>query len=415
VAQAELERLADIFAGSPRAVALPGGMPLGQPHGLAAAQAILALNVLADNLGQEGGTFFVPETSLTQTAQAPNPTADLLAAIERMNRGQVRALFIHGVNPAYELPVSAGFAQAVAKVPLVISFASFLDETALLADYVLPDHTPLESWGYQRVATGSDRAVLSALQPVVVPVVNTRATADVLLAAAQSAGGSLAGAVPFSDVADYLQQTLRALPELSGSLAGDLWTTWLQHGGWWPARPGLDTPQAGGLDDLAVAGEGAAALGEGELYLLPFPHPNLGDGSGANRPWLQETPDPMTTVMWNSWVEINPATARALGVKNDEVVKITSAAGSIEAVVYEYPAIHPQVIAIPLGQGHTALGRYAQGRGANPLALLETAQNEAGSLAFMATKVKVQSTGRRKILARYESREGVYGSLGEAG
>ncbi len=50
----------------------------------------------------------------------------------------------------------------------------------------------------------------------------------------------------------------------------------------------------------------------GEFFLLPFMSPILGDGSGANKPWLQEIPDPTTTVMWNSWVEINPATADEL-------------------------------------------------------------------------------------------------------
>jgi anaerobic selenocysteine-containing dehydrogenase len=138
-------------------------------------------------------------------------------------------------------------------------------------------------------------------------------------------------------------------------------------------------------------------------FLLPFPSPNLGDGSAANRPVLQEIPDPMTTVMWNSWVEINPQTARKLGVKNNDVVKITSPAGEVEAIVYEYQGIHPDVVAIPLGQGHTAFGRYAQGRGINPQDLLVLGVNAAGNLAGMATRVKVTATGKRKNLARYES------------
>jgi anaerobic selenocysteine-containing dehydrogenase len=150
------------------------------------------------------------------------------------------------------------------------------------------------------------------------------------------------------------------------------------------------------------------------LALLPFPHPNLGDGSGANNPWLQETPDPMTTVMWSSWVEINPQTAAELGVKDDDLVMISSPAGQVEAVVYEFPAIHPGMIAIPFGQGHTAMGRYANGRGINPLDLLDPVQNEAGNLAFGATRVKVQPTGKRRPLARYESRVGIYGEKGKA-
>jgi hypothetical protein len=64
------------------------------------------------------------------------------------------------------------------------------------ADYIFPDHHGLESWGYQRIAAGTDRSTLSGAQPVVVPFYNTRATADVLLAACCGAGGELAAACP---------------------------------------------------------------------------------------------------------------------------------------------------------------------------------------------------------------------------
>jgi molybdopterin-containing oxidoreductase family iron-sulfur binding subunit len=113
----------------------------------------------------------------------------------------------------------------------------------------------------------------------------------------------------------------------------------------------------------------------------------------------------MTTVMWNTWVEINPQTARELGVKNDDVVKISSPTAEFEAVVYEYQGIHRNVVAIPLGQGHTAFGRYAQGRGVNPKDLLAWVDNAAGGLATMATRVKVTPTDKSRKLARYESVE----------
>jgi anaerobic selenocysteine-containing dehydrogenase len=190
------------------------------------------------------------------------------------------------------------------------------------------------------------------------------------------------------------------------------WSRWQQYGGWWKEKSGLSRPAALPVFDQPINIELAHYAGEVQeypFYLLPFPHPNLGDGSGANRPWLQETPDPMTSAMWNTWVEINPVTARALGVSNDDIVVISSPAGEIEALVYEYPAIRPDVVAVPLGQGHTFLGRYAQGRGSNPVSLLETSQNNSGNLAFMGTRVKITPTGRRRQLSRYESIEGVYG------
>jgi anaerobic selenocysteine-containing dehydrogenase len=128
-----------------------------------------------------------------------------------MASGSIKALFIHGVNPVYELPDSLGFEQALAKVPLVVSFASFPDETAMQSDYVFPDHTGLEAWGYQKILSGADRPVISGLQPVVAPFYDTRATADVLLAAIQAIGGDLATAVPYKDEVEYLQQSLGGL------------------------------------------------------------------------------------------------------------------------------------------------------------------------------------------------------------
>ena len=58
--------------------------------------------------------------------------------VEKMNAGEVKVLFVHGVNPVFELPKQLGFEEALENVPLVISFASFPDETAISSDYIFP-------------------------------------------------------------------------------------------------------------------------------------------------------------------------------------------------------------------------------------------------------------------------------------
>lgn len=397
VPEETLQRLARIFFNATRKVALPGGAAIAHTNGLQAAQAVLALDAVAGAVGAAGGIFF--------SEGFAGGDSDIRGLIERMNAGQVKALFIHGVNPLFELPPALGFQAALAKVEKVISFASYPDETAMQADFVLPDHTSLESWGAQVAAAGGDRFIISASQPVVIPFYDTKATADVLLAALP------AGTLNYSSEVDYLQKNVPSLIELTGSISAEdaraYWAQWLQHGGWWQPGPSLETPSS--VNENAIGAETAQFGGEGELTLLPYPHPLLGDGSLANRPWLQETPDPTTTVMWYPWVEINPEKAKELGVKDDDVVKISSPAGEIEAVVYLYPAIRPDVVAMPFGQGHTALGRYAEGRGSNPLALVTAQFNAAGDLAFAATKVKITPTGKTRKLARRESWAGVYG------
>jgi anaerobic selenocysteine-containing dehydrogenase len=338
---------------------------------------------------------------------------ELAALADKIASGGVKTLFIHGVNPLFELPAALGFTEALKNVPLIISFSSTPNESAMQADFIFPDHTGLESFGYQRIWTGANRAAISGGQPVVPPYFNTRATADVLLAAAKQVGGKVAEALPFKDEVEFIQNQLLGLVSTEGGLyaAGDIntfWAMWQQFGGWWKAEPGLISPQVPGLSSSIKIND-PEYVGDGEFHLLLFPSPILGDGSGANYPWLQETPDPSTTVMWNSWVEINPKTAEELGLENDDVVLITSPAGAIEASVYQYPAIRPDSIAIPFGQGHTALGRYAEGRGVNPIALCSLVFNKAGDLAFAAMKVRIEKTGRQRPLARMESQLGVYG------
>ena len=415
VSEERLAHLAGLLTKAGRPLVLPGGPALGGANGLETAQAILALNALLGNVGQAGGVFLTPSLPVwPDRSRLPNTLSDMAALVEKMKSGKVKVLFVHGVNPVFEFPAGLEFAAALANVPLVISFASFPDETAALADFIFPDHTPLESWGYQFAAPAADRPVLSGSQPVVVPFYNTRATADVLLAAVQAIGGNLAEALPYKDEVEFLQQSVLSLVTEPGGYFSapeikTFWAQWQQFGGWWPAEATLTAPAAAEALNRPLRLPEAQTEGEGEFLLHVYPSPLMGDGTGANRPWLQETPDPMTTVMWNSWVEINPQVAEELGLHDDDVVRLVSPYGAIEASVYRYPALRPDVIAIPFGQGHEALGRYAAGRGSNPARLLGAQVNAAGDLIFTGLKVKLEKTGKKRPLARKESILGVYG------
>ncbi len=393
-----------------RVVAIPGGITLGYANGLEIAQAVLGLNALLARLGKPSLVYFTPAPG----GQEPLPVAsyrEIQDLVQRMRKGQVQALFIHGVNPVYEFPKSLGVEDALLKVPLVISFSPFKDETVPYATYHLPDHTFLESWGYQRVQVAADREVLSAFQPVVVPVFDTRATADVLLAAVQQIGGELAEKVPYKNEVEFIQRRIADFQKRQDGIYQAahpqvFWAFFLQHGGWWTQDA---TAEPAGTGNLPAQAVGEAEFGEGEYHLVVFPHPILADGASANNPWLQETPDPTTTVMWNTWIEVHPETAAHLGLENDDVIRLSTPYGSIEASVYIYPAIRPDTLAVPMGQGHKALGRWAKDRGANPLELLGPETNAAGDAAFGRVRVRVQKTGRRRALARKENTVGVYG------
>ena len=251
-------------------------------------------------------------------------------------------------------------------------------------------------------------------------VYDAHATANILLAAAQKAGGTLASALKFKDELEYIQKSRLngfLIKPMAFSLQGK--SIRLPHTASEMAAGGkpvitvlFHQVQLSEVENFTASP--AQFSGDGDFYFIPFVSPIIGE-AGANKPWLQEVPDPTTTVMWNTWVEINPDTAKKLGVQDDDVVSITSNAGTVEASVYMYPAIRPDTIAMPFGQGHTAYGQLAQGRGVNPADLLSNVANEAGDLAFASMKVRVQKTGKKRQLSRMESILGVYGFNAKVG
>ena len=161
-----------------------------------------------------------------------------------------------------------------------------------------------------------------------------------------------------------------------------------EAGGWWatPPTPAISEQRAESrgqtttrrVNFVVPAQPIAARAFAGDAAQMPFmlhlyASPAFADGRTAHLPWLQEMPDPMTTVMWGSWVEINPEIAHKLEIHEGDVLTIASPQGTIELPAFLYPGLRPDVIAIPVGQGHTQLGRYAQNIGANPLRISQSA------------------------------------------
>jgi anaerobic selenocysteine-containing dehydrogenase len=328
-----------------------------------------------------------------------------------MNSGQAQAvLIVGGANPSHELPAGLGFTDALRKVPFVASLNSFFDDTTSLADLVLPASLPLEDWGDSIPDPSVSSRVLTMQQPIVSALFDTRSAWDVLLAVAEELGGSLAQALPWVTYKDLLQDQLQQLQHVTtGSIkAGtsqQFWTELLRHGGWWDTSA---TPATA----LTAAPPSLSALPEAQFdgdaqtypfYLLPFVHNTLGTGERAHLPWLQAAPDPVTSITWQTWVEVNPRLADSLGVTEGDIVTLRSTHGSIDVPVYVHPAAPPEVLAVPLGQGHSGFGRWADGRGANVLQLLAPlADSATGALAYGSTRVNLAKTGRSVALPKFE-------------
>jgi anaerobic selenocysteine-containing dehydrogenase len=404
----ELERLARMFAEAERPLAIPGTALSGQYNAADSMDAVQALNVMS---GVQ--TAIHPDGS--QLPSLPTPKASAFAEvqqqIERMHGGEVKVLLVHDTNPVHALPAQAGFLEALSHVPLVVSFSSIADDTAAWADLILPDRTYLESWGYTVVSPAFRLPIISSQQPVVIPAFDVRSTSDVLLTTARGIPAA-ANALPWADEVAFLKEAIGALPQgaAGGSGSEVLWARFLQHGGWWPATAPVAAQSLPAVARTIQVGPARFQGDEREypyfldVYMSDF----LADGRGASQTWLQGAPDPLTTVAWQTWVQLAPSTAQTLGVEDGDIVQVASPFGELEAPVYIYRAIRPDTVAIPIGQGHSGFGRYADNRGSNAMNLIGSQTDATGtSLSWAGVRVKIVRTGRRVALARFESPVGV--------
>ena len=346
-----------------------------------------ALNLLLGRAGQAGGVLppAASAISLASTRPAAPGWAERLA--------EAAVVFIDGVNPAYNAPASRA---SLASAGTVISFSPFLDDTSAFADLILPDHDPMEQ-SMLAIPAASPVPSAAAAAAFVRPLYDTRSTDAVLTALAAAAG------TPFEalSVEDALVQ-LHGEAESSGTQisASDFVTASLADGGWRGQRPSSGSPSGFQL------GEFPANPKQGGLVFQAYESLQFAEGSGANRPWLQELPDPTSSAMWGLPAELDPGTAEKLGVANGDTVHVRSEHGMLEAPVYVNPAAIPGVVSMGLGQGHSSYGRYASHRGANPMTVLGSLRDRAtGAVALgpmPVTLEKVSGAGRLVQFSRQD-------------
>jgi molybdopterin-containing oxidoreductase family iron-sulfur binding subunit len=394
-----ITHLARAFTRGKPSLAIGGGVAVSGENATALQVILHLLNYAAGNIGKT--VRFGPDSAFGRASSH----RDVLNLVRAMEKGEVEGLILYRVNPLFTLPAKADFASALKKVPFVVSFADALDETTAQAHLVLPDLHPLEAWGDFSPQEG----IYGLMQPTMAPVpgFDARAVGDALLAAGKAALGSPEGKGPlrWESFESYLRERWM---ELARALAPGkpfevFWEESLRRGGAWKNVP----PAAVQLrpEALKVAASLPKLQGDAQgLALLAYPSTRFYDGRGANKSWLQEAPDTMTQVAWDSWVEVPEETAKKLGVGQGDLVKLTSPFGSVELPAYISESLHPGAVAVPIGQGHTAYGRYAtedgKPRGASPIALL-AAEPEAlsGGRPWLSVRVTLARTGARRPLA----------------
>lgn len=410
-------RLARELAAHQPALAMIGGAALAHTNGAFNALAVNALNQLLGNVGKEGGILFTPQPSSAisgSPAAATTPAASLASILSlssqiRIGSQPPKILMVYDANPVFATPPDLALSETLGKIPFIVSFGSFIDETSSLADLILPDHSYLESWSDDVPEAGTELSVLSLAPPAMHPLHDTRSMPDVLLDVAHQLGGNMASSLPAKSYEEMLRAAFDSVNKsqgLNGSSAAvssdDFWSKVQAQGGWWsvaptkaPPRPPEVHPQTFKFTEPEFDGSAS----DYPFHFQPFVSPLLYDGSLAHLPWMQEAPDPLSTAMWGAWVEINPSTAGNLKIQQGDLVEIASAHGRIQAPAVLSPGIAPDVVAMPAGQGHETYTRYASGRGANPFAILAPkTERETGSLAWAATRVKISRIGTGKLV-----------------
>jgi len=310
------------------------------------------VNAINEAIGANGKTINWATT--INTAQGID--RDMVQLVNDMNAGSVGAVFVHGVNPAYDYYDAKKFKDGLKKVRLSVSFNDKEDETTSLCKYVLPDHNFLEAWGDAEGKSGH----LSFIQPTIAPLFKTRAFQTSLL---KWSGNN-------TEYAEYLKNYW--ISRLGGQEAFD---KVLQDG---VLEPGETAPASapfnGGAVGTAAALAGAARK-RGNAELVIYQKNTVGSGKEANNPWLQELPDAITKATWDNYAMISYAMAKELGITLDDnyeveitkpVITLKVGGKEMKLPVLAIPGMHPNVIAVALGYGRSEkVGRAGGNVGQN--------------------------------------------------
>ncbi|HEY3740913.1 MAG TPA: TAT-variant-translocated molybdopterin oxidoreductase, partial [Bryobacteraceae bacterium] len=337
-------------------------------------------------LGNLGTTML-----LTKSGDAVvDQVGDLKALTAELNAGAVDTLVILGGNPVYTAPADLRFVDAIKKAATTIHLAFDVNETSKLAAWHLPEAYYLETWGDGRAPDGT----VSIQQPMIDPLYGGKSALEL--------AALMAGLKPEPPPAPKVETTVApATPAVAPAppppppvtprgydLVRNYWksnfasaksanpeNTWREtlHSGvvansrYAEAKATVDSKRVA----AAIASDAKPAAGSG-FEVSFYPSASMYDGSFANNGWLMECPDPMTKIIWGNAAMLSPATAKEMGVADDDEIKITVNGQTLLAAARMQPGLADKTIAITLGYGRTASGRIGQEVGYNAYLLRTT-------------------------------------------
>lgn len=331
-----LERLADrLWTVRGRCLVLCGSDDVGHQ---------LVCNVLNHLLENYGRTLDIEHPS----QQNQSNELDLQRLLEEIRRGHVGAVLVYRSNPLYDLPGAAALRDSLRSVPLVVSFAARLDETAAEARYVCPEPHYLEMWSDAEPAEG----VVSLCQPTMQPIGEPRPLLESLAAWTGRPRSA------YDQLRAYWQAQVYPRSLISTGFP-EFWDQSV-HDGSARVRPRRTAVRPFNLDAVVPIRQ-APTTADGTFTAIAYAKAGMPGAVHAYNPWLQELADPLTKITWDNYACVSPATATRLGLSQGDVVRLHSGPHdpSLELPVVVQPGQHDKVVTVALGYGSRLSERFA--------------------------------------------------------
>jgi molybdopterin-containing oxidoreductase family iron-sulfur binding subunit len=353
-----------------------GGSPLAANGNNASLQIVVnLLNSILENDGKSINHEYPIQLSSGAS------DAEMQSFIGDLHSGKIKTLIVAGANPVFHLPESLPVKESLGKVEYILSINDRIDETARLANAILPSSHYLESWSDSEPIKG----LLSVGQPVIRPLYETKSLEDRLI---QLAGGSIDGHESFYSFLKSRWSSFKG--------SRKFWNSVLMQGHYSPSRKEIkrDVRSRGfnqGVLQRLPSAPDQTGLKLGFYYAIP-----VRDGSGANNAYRQELPDPITKIVWSNAAAILPETARKLKLEEGSLVDINTQSGTIRIPVHLQPGLHPDAILIALGYGRSEAGKTANGVGTSVMNMVNSGND---SFIYSGISAEIKATGKSKKLA----------------
>ena len=353
--------------------------------------AVHALNCLVGNINKKGGVWtLAKENQLTWPSlgmddmatkgyakSAIGESGSVAKLFQAVNKAEgaspVEMLMTFNANPCHTLHDAKGVQTAVEKIPFVVSISPYFDDTAQMADLILPTHMFLEMSEDLYGGAGTVQPVTSLSTPITSPIFDTKNPGDIVLEMAKSLGGTIGSSFPWDSYDACLE-----------SVTGDLWAT-LSEAGFIEGSTEPPTETVA-VDFTLLKNPKALPALQGEanrypLTLIQMDHIRLASGAVASSPFAIKTVSDTILKGKDSLVEVNPETAKQIGVSHGDTAVIETPVGKATVKVNLFDGIMPGVIAMAEGLGHAeGNNKYIGGKGVNVNELIGPVTDPASGL-----------------------------------